>query len=235
MMGWEGRFEPPQVMGRSVMLMPLQDIVPEDRLLLVVRLESGTELPFIVTAREGQVDQQVNVFLNPEAPEAMRAALADAHAREQTLTEENQRYKAEETSVDHALATLMARGAVKQTPFRHTRTWRIKDEGANIEVQSFTGVGKAAVVFNMKNLDPAKPWKLLEARVSSASTGEARPFALRGAQDEIPPGGSGAIAIIADESAFTSKSGTDQLVLELFRSDGLQQVVVVLEWKSERE
>ena len=43
---------------------------------------------------------------------------------------------------------------------------------------------------------------------------------------EIIPGQSGRIAVVADESAFTSKKGLVDLALEIFREDGLQQVIV---------
>jgi uncharacterized protein (TIGR02268 family) len=235
LLGWEGRFEPLLVSDRTVMLMPLQDLATEDRFLLSVGLTNGQELPFVVTASENRIDQQVNVFLNPQSKEAMRAALADARAREWVLREENQRRKEEETSIDHALAALMVKGAVKQTPFRHSRTWLLKGDDADIKVVSYSGLKKAAVVFEVANHHGARAWRLLEARVSLASTGEARPFALRMAQDAIHPGTSGTIAIVADQSAFQSDKGLDKLVVDLFRSDGLQHAQVVLEWRIERE
>jgi hypothetical protein len=43
------------------------------------------------------------------------------------------------------------------------------------------------------------------------------------------------LAIIADESAFRSRSGLDKLVIDIFRSDGLQHAQVVLEWRVKRE
>jgi uncharacterized protein (TIGR02268 family) len=235
MMGWEGRFEPLLVGGKSVVLTPLQDIDSEDRLLLMVTLTNGTELPFIVTAREDRVDHQVNVFLDLETTDAMRAALADSRVRELTLREENQRYKEEETSVDHALAALLVKGEVRLTPFRDSRTWLLKCDGADIKVQSFTSADKLAVVFHIKNQHPSKAWKLMEARLSAVSTGETRPFALRMDQDEISPGASGTIAVIAGDDAFRPEKAAERLVLELFRSDGLMQAQVVLEQQIERE
>lgn len=237
MLGWEGRFEPLLVSNKSVVLMPLQDITPEDRFLLLVTLKNGLELPFVVTAGEGQSDQQVNVFLSPQSVDAMRAALADARAREWTLSKENQRHREEETSIDHALAALMVKGAIEQTRFRRSRAWLLKGEDADITVRSYSSTDKVAVVFEVTNHHGTQPWRLMEAHVSVASTGEARPFALRTGQDEIVPGTSGAIAIVADESAFKSenRSGAEKLVIDLLRSDGLQQAQVVLEWKAQRE
>ncbi|QSQ19849.1 DUF2381 family protein [Pyxidicoccus parkwayensis] len=235
LLDWDGRFEPLLVNDRTVMLMPLHDLTPGDRFLLSVGLKDGQDLPFVVTASNYRVDQQVNVFMRPESTEAMRAALADARARESALFEENQRRKKEETSVDHALAALVLKGAFEQTRFFRTRSWLLKGDEADISVRSYSGIKKAALVFEISNHHGAQPWKLLEARVSLASTGESRPFALRVGQDAIHPGTTGAIAIIADESAFRSAKGLDKLVVDIFRADGLQQAQAVLEWRPQRD
>jgi hypothetical protein len=238
MLGWEGWFEPLLVGGKLVVLMPLQKIPPEDRFLLMVTLADGTELPFTVTAREsGWVDQQINVFPDRESPEAVRSRLTDAQQRERRLQEENERYRQEETSVDHALAQLLANGDIKYTPFKRRQKWRLKGDGADIDVEVLMSetVPKTAVLFTVMNKDRAASWKLSEARLSTASSLEPRPFALRQEMAEIAPGAPGRIAVVADHSAFDSKLGLEQLVLELFRSDGMQQVQVVLELQATRE
>ena len=43
---------------------------------------------------------------------------------------------------------------------------------------------------------------------------------------EIIPGQSGTIAVVMDQSAFESKAGLRDLALEIFRQDGLRQVLV---------
>ncbi len=111
----------------------------------------------------------------------------------------------------------------------------LKGEDADITVRSHTSIDKAAVVFEVANHHGTQPWRLMEARVSLASTGEARPFALRAGQDQLLPGTVGTLAIIADESAFRARSGLDKLVIDIFRSDGLQHAQVVLEWRIKRE
>jgi hypothetical protein len=73
MLGWEGRFEPVECAGKSVLLVPLHDIEPEDRFILLVTLADGTELPCTVTSRQETLidrtgDQQVNVFRDHKAP-----------------------------------------------------------------------------------------------------------------------------------------------------------------------
>jgi uncharacterized protein (TIGR02268 family) len=238
MLGWEGWFEPLMVGGKLVVLVPLQKIAPEDRFLLKVTLADGTELPFTVTAREsGRVDQQVNVFPDRESPDAVRSRLSDSYWRERILREENERYRKEETSVDHAFAQLLANGDIKYTPFKREQAWVLKCDGADVNVLVLTSktVPKMAVLFTVTNQDRAEPWKLMEARLSTVATMESRTFALRMERAEIVQGTSGRIAVVADHSAFGSKQGLEQLVLELFRSDGMQQAHVVLELQIARE
>ncbi|WP_187345232.1 DUF2381 family protein [Cystobacter ferrugineus] len=81
LLGWEGRFEPVLCHGRAVYLHPVRELAPEDRFLLRVTLADGTEWPFTVAGREHgshrhPVDQQVEVFTEPEGVEDLRAALS---------------------------------------------------------------------------------------------------------------------------------------------------------------
>jgi uncharacterized protein (TIGR02268 family) len=238
MLGWEGWFEPVLVGGRSVVLVPLQKIPSDDRFLLKVALADGTELPFTVTAREsGWVDQQVNVFPDRESAAAVRSRLADADRRERVLQEENERYRKEEISVDHALAALLVSGAVELTPFEAKRRWRLPCDGIELQVRHLaTREGdKEALVFHVKNQDPDVPWELMEARLIRASTGAEWPFAIRTDRAQIAPGTTGTIAVVADLSTFDFKEGAEKLVLQLFRADGLMVASVTLEKVPERK
>jgi uncharacterized protein (TIGR02268 family) len=237
LLGWEGRFEPLVVSGKMVVLYPLRDLTPEDRLMLLVSHTDGTELSFIVTTskqsladRIDDVDQQVNVFADREGYDAVLSALYRALKVERALREENERLKQEENSADHALATLLANGHVKQTPFRRERKAFLKNEDMDIMIEVFSGPGKAAAVVHLTNTYNHEPWRFRDARLTSDLTSDmARPFALRMNRAEIVPGASGRIAVVADQSAFESKEGLVDLALEIFREDGLQQVVVRVE------
>jgi hypothetical protein len=236
MMGWEGWFEPLLVGGQSVLLVPLQKIRPEDNFLLKVTLADRTERTFIVTAREsGRVDQQIDVFPDPESSDAVRSRLAASQRRERALFEQNERYRQEETSIDHALAALLVRGAVKMTPLRRINSWRLEGDGLLMEVHAYESPKKRGVVFHVKNQGLETPWKLVEARLFRESTREAWPFALRMDQEELAPGSSGTIAVVTDVSGFDFKQGIEKLVLQLIRSDGLVQAYVTLEEKVVRK
>ncbi|WNG61950.1 DUF2381 family protein [Archangium gephyra] len=241
MLGWEGRFEPVECAGKKVLIAPLQDLKPEDRFLLLVTLADGKELPFTVTAREGRFDHQVRVFLDLGNPEAARRRLADAYVRERTLEEENGRLRREQASTSHAYASLIASGEAKNTPFHRESKWRVNLGGAVVDIYIYSArnIQKAAVLFHVTNSQLDVPWRLKEVQLSAmlsrqsaeepVRTGEKKEFALRTSRDEIQPGESGYIAVVADKSAFISKDGPVHLVLELFRHDGLQQAVVLLD------
>ncbi len=192
-------------------------------------LEDGTELPFTVTARAGKVDHQVNLVPDDGALVAVRAQLSNAILEKRLHQEDAERYRQEKNSVDHSLAALLATGAMKQTSFRMRHAQRLDCEGFKVNVEWFEGKGKVAVLFTVRNLDEQKPWKLGEARLSTVMTGETRPFALRMDRDEVAPGASGAFAVVADASAFESKQGIQQLVLEVFQPDGKGQFQAVLD------
>lgn len=234
LLGWEGRFERLLVGGKKVVLEPLRDLGEDERIPLLVTLADGTEIPFLVRPpfRDswGWTDHQVNVFRNHESYNAMHAALNDSRKREFKLNEENQRLKREENSVDHALATLLVNGEVKKTPFRRERAAVLKDEDIDITVELFSGPGKAAAVVHLTNTYYDEPWRFRDARLTTDLTSRtARPFALRLERAELVPGQSGRIAVVADESAFKSKEGLVNLALEIFREDGLMQVLVNLD------
>jgi uncharacterized protein (TIGR02268 family) len=241
LLAWEGRFEPLLCGGRSVVLYPLRDLTPEDRFMLLVTLTDGTEIPFTVTAHQQtygdrEIDQQVNVFADREGYDSVLSSLYRALKSERELREENERYRKEENSIDHAYATLLANGALTKTPFRQKNTVVLKDAGMDMVVKLFSGEGKAAAVVQLSNTNSDEPWTFGEARLTlDGSSRTARPFALRMNGAEIIPGATGRIAVVADKSAFVSEQGLVDLTLEIFRSDGSQQVVILLDHRLIRE
>jgi uncharacterized protein (TIGR02268 family) len=245
LMGWEGRFEPVECAGKRVLVEPIQNLEPEDRFLLLVTLADGKEVPFTVTAigKEWKwPDQQVNVFLDPETRDALRAQLEDTRTRERLLQEATRRHWQEDTE-DHALARLLSRGAVQLTRLKRRHRWFLKKEGVNIESTILSGGTKAAVLFRVTNLDLSRPWSLSEARLLTTRPGEkapilfgeTKPFALQKDWDELAPGTSGAFAVVVDKSAFTSQEGPCDLTVELYRHDGLLAGHVLLDRRLLRE
>ncbi|WP_163998604.1 DUF2381 family protein [Pyxidicoccus caerfyrddinensis] len=232
LLGWEGRFEPVGVVGRMVLLKPLRDLADEEAIPLLVTLVDGMEVPFLLrpVALEGRrwPDQQVNVFKDRGSYDAVSSALNDALKDKRRLEEQVERYRKEETSEDHALAALLASGAVKQTPFKVAHRISGRDDGATLDVILFRGQGKAAVVLKVKNLDPEQSWSMKTVRLVTESTGIDRAVAFRATASSITPGSSGTIAIVADRSAFVEEGTLTNLLLYVYRHDGAQQAFVPL-------
>ena len=176
----------------------------------------------------GWIDYQVNVFKDHDSYNAVLSSLYDSLNRERGLREENERFKNEENSVDHAYAALLAHGLWDKTPFRRKRFWRSKNEDMDVKIEFFEGRGKAAAVIHLKNTEYGERWAFDGASLTrDLTSGKKLPFAFRMERDELFLGQSGRFAIVADKKAFETDGGqlTD-LVFQIFRDDGLLQVMV---------
>lgn len=135
--------------------------------------------------------------------------------------------------MDYALAALLLNEQIAMTPFVESDKWLLREKDVEVEVRVFTSKRKvsprkAAVVFQVKNQDAQKPWRLQEARLSTLTLREPRPFALRAQPSFIAPGMTGRIAIVTDFDVLEKDADSGKLVLELFRDGGHRQVCVVL-------
>ena len=236
LLGWEGRFEPLLVGSKKVVVEPLRDLGRDERIPLLVTLADGTEIPFLVRPPWSEkaeawtpfTDHQVNVFKDPESYNAVLSSLYDSLKNAGELSKENERLKKEETSVDHAYATLLVKGDWRKTPFIRRLSYRSKNQDMDMVVEVFAGPGKAAAIVTLKNTYHDGPWEFDGASLTRDFTHDtARPFALRMDRASIVPGEAGKIAVVADKSAFETEDGqlTD-LALQIFRGDGLLQVMV---------
>ena len=65
-------------------------------------------------------------------------------------------------------------------------------------------------------------------RLVTELTGLERTVALRATAPSLAPGESGVFAIVADKRAFMEEGGMTNLILEVYRHDGIRQAVVPL-------
>jgi hypothetical protein len=235
LLAWEGRLEPLLVGGKKVVLEAIRDLGDGEAVPLAVTLVDGTEFAFLVKPKSreswGWIDHQGNVFKDPDSFNAVLSSLYSSLKRERKLNAENERFKKEENSVDHAYATLLANGEGGKTPFTRRKLYHPKNEDMDMVVELFSGPGKAAVVVTLKNTYYGGPWEFDGAYLTRDFTSStARPFALRMDRSSIVPGQTGRIAVVVDKSAFETEGGqlTD-LALQIFRGDGLLQVAVTLD------
>jgi hypothetical protein len=159
----------------------------------------------------------------------MFSAMNDVLKENKTLRLENERFRKEETSEDHALAALLASGAVTQTPFTIADYFSGKDEDAESVGIVYKGKDKVGVVLRIKNLDAKQRWSMKSARLTTLRSGHERAFAMRVTSSSIAPGESGVLAFVTDKSAFTDDGAPTSLFLEVYRHDGLRQALVQLD------
>jgi len=233
MLGWEGRLEPLAVVRNKVILEPLHDLASDEAIPLVVTLVDGTEVAFLLRPQGHQewawADQQIDVFKDRESYAAMHDALMRALEQNNALSEQIARYHQEEHSGDHALAALLTSGSLEQTPFKLAGYVTGKDVDTEIKATLYKGKGKAAVVFNIKNLSPEQPWSMKSARLLTLASGQERSVAVRSTRSSIAPGELGLIAFVADKSAFMEDGKLTSVLLEVYRQDGLRQALVQLD------
>lgn len=225
LIGGDGRFEPLMVAGRSVVIVPLRDLALSESFSLIVTLKDGMVIPFTLHAPglRDSSDGQVDVYLDQEAPAAVRRALVQARGRLEALTAQNERYEQESASVAHAIAALLAGGRSELTPFTEAGGPRVlHDDGADIRVVTFKprreedDPGMAVVVFRVTNKDPKVAWALDEVRLTSATSGDAKPFAFRAAARVVEPGKTEAMAVVIDAKAF-GPDRSEHLVMEIWQ------------------
>ncbi|RYZ15961.1 MAG: DUF2381 family protein, partial [Myxococcaceae bacterium] len=90
-----------------------------------------------------------------------------------------------------------------------------------------SGQGKAAAVISLTNMGSADTWEFADAYLTRDMTSHTKQsFALRMTRSAIAPGQSGTIAVVADKRAFEKNGQLVDLALQIFRSDGNQQVLV---------
>jgi uncharacterized protein (TIGR02268 family) len=244
LLGWEGRFEPVECAGKRVLLEPLHNLEPEDRFLLLVTLADGTELPFTVTASTTRRDMQVDIYPDPDTPEAVRVTLEETRKENKLLRakvrrqEDEERWKNEMlNSTEYSLATLLAQDEISLTQLKELDNRVLRGEGVEILVSTLVPIDrmakrKVAVVFEVTNKDPEKPWVLHSARIAALATDETKPFTAHGGPDQIAPGQTGRIALVYDLASFDPVKDGDKIVFELFRGNGERQSYIVWDTKN---
>ncbi|RKH06347.1 DUF2381 family protein [Corallococcus carmarthensis] len=239
LLGWEGRFEPLVVEGKRVVVEPLRALAADESIPLLVTLADGTELSFLLrppVEEWGRADQQVDVFKDRESYQALVSVLARTLKAKNALEEENARLREEETSADHALASLLVSGAEAQTPFRLIKSWEAVDADSELSMKLYSGKGKAAVTIAVRNQSEDRPWRTVRAKLSSLKSQDPRTVAVRSEHALLTAGQSGTFAFVVDRSAFLDAKGhLETLMLEIYRYDGLRHGYVVLDPRLVRE
>jgi uncharacterized protein (TIGR02268 family) len=232
MLGWEGRFEPVECVGKKVLLEALHDLEPEDRFVLLVTLADGAELPFTVTGSATRRDMQVDIYPDPASPEAVRVAFEETRKENKLLRAKVRRQEDEErwknellNSAEVSLATLLAKDEISLTQLKELDNRLLRGEGVEILVSTLVPIDKmakrkVAVVFEVTNKNPEKPWVFHSARVAALATDETKPFSAHGGSDQLAPGQTGRIALVYDLASFDPVKDGDKIAFEILSGGG---------------
>jgi len=218
----------------NVVATPPSDPRPTERsALTVVLANKKSRGPPIATAplAGGRTDEAARVSVSDEdAYRDLRSALAETLKRERALREENERLKADDRSADQSLAALLMNGDMRKVGFRRVSWERLKDGGLDVKVELFSAPRKAATLITLTNGRGNPSWKFGEARVSRNLTSlTAVPFSFTTDRDEIGPGETGKIVVVVDGKAFASAQGLEDLAVQIFRDDGIEELLVNLD------
>lgn len=205
-------FESLDVSGRVLLLHPSVGAWLWPRMTLQVRLVDGTSLTLVlVPSPPALADVQVDVFLHPFTPGALRAALEKVRAEYQALQFEHARsqaelarYRDDEFNPDVAIAVLL----LDDEASRHL----LKEKPLEVETVTIAArawfvrlAGRSAYVFLVTNRHRTVNWTLMDAAILQDSTREPLPVVVRVRPTIIPPGASGRVVIVTRTPASANK------------------------------
>jgi hypothetical protein len=193
------------VSGQVLLLKPPMSAWLWPRLRLQVRLADGTLLDFaLVPGPPALSDVQVDVFLHPATPGALRAALETVRAEHEALKREHARsqaalarYREDEFNPDVAIAVLLLDDEASRhllTPsgeFTEVLSWDVRAQGWRVRL-----AGRSAFVFLVTNRHPTKDWTLRQAAIFDESIWESLPIIVRARPSILPPGGTGRVVLV---------------------------------------
>jgi uncharacterized protein (TIGR02268 family) len=193
------------VSGQLLLLKPPVGAWLWPRLRLQVRLVDGTLLAFVlVPGPPALSDVQVDVFLHPATPGALRATLEKVRAEHEALKLEHARsqaelarYRDDEFNPDLAIAALLLDDEASQhllTPsdeFTEVFSRDARARGWRVRL-----AGRSAFVFLVTNRHPTKDWTVRQAAIFDDGTWESLPITVRARPSTLPPGGSGRVVLV---------------------------------------
>lgn len=192
----KGRFFSPQVADRSVILVPKRKPRPGEVTSLTVTLADGTILPFELAAAQSEVDLQVDVELalekkaSPESLGGMRAQLGQVRAELDDC-----RASGASDGARKVAQLVLSQDLDKPLAYQVSRhPVHVLDKQSRLLVEArmaYRLFGYGYLVLTVENRDPAKPWVLDRAQLSTAGDGqlsEVKVIHAAADVDVLPPG-----------------------------------------------
>jgi hypothetical protein len=200
------------VSGRLLLLHPSASAWLWPRLHIQVRRTDGTSLTLVlVPSPPARADVQVDVFLHPFSPGALRAALEKLSAEHEALKlqyaqsqAELARYRDEEFNPDVALAMLLLDDEASSS--------LLKGQGAKVETEDVRALvwfvrlaGRSAYVFLVTNRHRTVNWTLQRGEILHGEIREPLPVFARARPSILPPGATGRAVLVTRTPRSSSK------------------------------
>jgi hypothetical protein len=200
------------VSGRLLLLHPSAGAWLWPRLLLQVRRMDGTGLTLVlVPSPPARADAQVDVFLHPFSPGALRAALEKVSAEHEALkfryarTEaELARYRDDEFNPDVALAVLLLDDEASSSLLKE-KPLKVETPDVRALIWFVRFAGRSAYVFLVTNRHRTVDWTLQRGEILHARTREPLPVIARARPSILPPGATGRAVLVTRTPPASSK------------------------------
>jgi hypothetical protein len=196
-------FESLDASGRLLLLHPAAGAWLWPRLHLQVRRADGTSLALVlVLSPPSLADVQVDVFLHPFSPGALRASLEKVSAAHETLKlqyarseMELARYRDDEFNPDVALAVLLLDDEASSSLLMG-KPLKVETSDVQALVWFVRLAGRSAYVFLVTNRHRTQNWTLLRGEILHGKTREPLPVIARARPSILPPGATGRAVLV---------------------------------------
>lgn len=205
-------FESLDVSGRLLLLHPSVSAWLRPRMHLQVRRMDGTSLTLVlVPSPPSLADVQVDVFLHPFSPGALRASLEKVSAEHETLKlqyarseMELARYRDDEFNPDAALAVLLLDDEASSSLLKG-KPVKVETSDVHALVWFVRLAGRSAYVFLVTNRHRTVNWTLQRGEILHGETREPLPVFARARPSILPPGATGRAVLITRTPRSSSK------------------------------
>ena len=225
----KGRFFDPQVTGRTLVVVPKEDLKSDERVVLQVILNDGTLVPFTLSTVAAEVDLAIDVELDlkkragPESVTALKSSISDIQGR----LDECQA-SAGEQGMSKVAALVLAQDPSKPEAFtveKHAARQLDKQSRLLIETHHLYRLFDLSyLVVSLENRDPSRPWVLERAEVAvsgGASAIETRVVAVAQELKVVAPGETSRLVV---GFATVSQEEGQRYSLKLYEKGGPRHV-----------
>jgi uncharacterized protein (TIGR02268 family) len=223
------RFFDPQTNGRTVVLVPKEDLPAGERAVLQVTLADGTLLPFTLSTVPAEADLMLEVELElkrragPESVAALKSSVADIQGR----LDECQA-SAGEQGMAKVAALVLAQDPSKPEAFtveKHPARRLDKQSRLLLETRHIYRLFDLSyLVLTVENRDPSRAWVLERAEVSVAGGAQSTETRVVAVAEEVKVLAPGETARLVVGFATPSQEVSQRYALKLYEKGGPRHV-----------